>query len=122
MHLLGLQEIVEPQSHPGLDLPDSTNWTINLVPPIASEHSANPFASKPFLRVPEGYGTRLVEPRNLFSIESDLQRIQPRRFGDQQCHHQRRHPVGQHGTDLHGLQRCAHEPLRGPVHQRLNGG
>jgi hypothetical protein len=50
---------------------DNTNWTINLVPPIASEHSANAFATKTFLRVPKGYGARLVQARNLLSVESD---------------------------------------------------
>ena len=50
---------------------DNMNWTINLVPPIASEHSANTFAAKPSLRVSKGDGARLVEARNLFIVESD---------------------------------------------------
>src|ERR1039457_7200059 len=47
------------------------NWPINLVPPIASEHRANAFAAKPFLRVSKGDSARLVEARNLFIVESD---------------------------------------------------
>jgi len=43
-------------------------WTINLVPPIASEHSANAFATKPFLRVSKVDGARLVQARNLLSV------------------------------------------------------
>ena len=47
---------------------DNMIWTINLVPPIASEHSANAFATKPFLRVSKVDGARLVQARNLLSV------------------------------------------------------
>jgi hypothetical protein len=63
--------LVEILSHSAIELADNADWIIKLIPPIACEHGANTFTAKPFLRVPKRYGARLIEARNLFSVESD---------------------------------------------------